>query len=99
MLLCPDIHSLGAGCRADQNPQLCHLLPPTHTNPTDTTFRFTPRTTRIAVALGIVVPSLMYAATANQHAKWDMQGRTKTESLLSGRLWCRMILEWKVVVG
>lgn len=49
-----------------------------------TTFKFTPKTTRIAVTLGLVIPGLMYFGVADQHNKWDLLGRTKTESLQSG---------------
>jgi hypothetical protein len=44
-------------------------------------FKWTPRTTRIAVLSFIAIPTALYYATAKTDAKWSWSGKRKGESL------------------
>ena len=51
----------------------------------DTTFRFTPKNTRIILILGLVIPSSLYVLARDHNAKWDWAGKTRDQSLLKNR--------------
>ncbi|BGP31059.1 hypothetical protein JCM10296v2_002823 [Rhodotorula toruloides] len=44
-------------------------------------FRFTNRTTRLAVLWGVVVPSLVYAVSYQQDLKWDLLGARRDDPI------------------
>ncbi|EJD53385.1 hypothetical protein AURDEDRAFT_157959 [Auricularia subglabra TFB-10046 SS5] len=44
-------------------------------------FKFTPTVVKRAVALGIVVPGLIYVVAVDQNYKWNLTGTRKGESL------------------